>query len=232
MKRILLLAALLVMTGGTLQAQNWQELLKQTATSLGDRATEGKLTQYALPGSWSYTAPGVRFEGESAASDPGAALIASMVKEQLAKVYEKLGIQAGSSTVTFDNKGNFTVAVGGAESLGKLRVRRRDAHDLGTPLGRETREDRGRRRTRLPLRFGAAAALPHHPASGAGPKCQQPGFVAGGGIDAALELQGPLHRLRLRKKGVKFFEKFFNDGFMADPSFFMTIARTARPGTA
>jgi len=118
MKRILLLAALLVMTGGTLRAQNWQEMLKQTATSLGDRATEGKLTQYALPGSWSYTAPGVRFEGESAASDPGAALIASMVKEQLAKVYEKLGIQAGSSTVTFDNKGNFTVAVGEQKASG------------------------------------------------------------------------------------------------------------------
>ena len=118
MKRILLLAALLVMTGGTLRAQNWQELLKQTATSLGDRATEGKLTQYALPGSWSYTAPGVRFEGESAASDPGAALIASMVKEQLAKVYEKLGIQAGSSTVTFDNKGNVTVAVGEQKASG------------------------------------------------------------------------------------------------------------------
>ena len=118
MKRILLLAALLVMTGGTLRAQNWQELLKQTATSLGDRATEGKLTQYALPGSWSYTAPGVRFEGESAASDPGAALIASMVKEQLAKVYEKLGIQAGSSTVTFDNKGNFTVTVGEQKASG------------------------------------------------------------------------------------------------------------------
>lgn len=121
MKRILLLAALLVMTGGTLRAQNWQELLKQTATSLGDRATEGKLTQYALPGSWSYTAPGVRFEGESAASDPGAALIASMVKEQLAKVYEKLGIQAGSSTVTFDNKGNFTVAVGEQKASGSYK---------------------------------------------------------------------------------------------------------------
>ncbi|MCI7140911.1 DUF4923 family protein [Alistipes sp.] len=113
MKRILLLAAvLLCMTGGTLRAQNWQELLKQTATSLGDRATDGKLTQYALPGNWTYTAPGVRFEGESAASDPGAALIASMVREQLVKVYEKAGIRAGSSTVSFDNRGGFTTVIG------------------------------------------------------------------------------------------------------------------------
>lgn len=118
MKKILLLAALLCMTGGALRAQDWQELLKQTATSLGDRATEGKLTQYALPGSWSYTAPGVRFEGESAASDPGAALIASVVKEQLTKVYEKAGIQAGSCTVTFDSKGGFTVAVGEQKASG------------------------------------------------------------------------------------------------------------------
>lgn len=100
------------MTGGTLRAQNWQELLKQTATSLGDRATDGKLTQYALPGNWTYTAPGVRFEGESAASDPGAALIASMVREQLVKVYEKAGIRAGSSTVSFDNRGGFTTVIG------------------------------------------------------------------------------------------------------------------------
>ena len=118
MTQILLLAALLCMTGVALRAKAWQELLKQTATSLGDRATEGKLTQYALPGSWSYTAPGVRFEGESAASDPGAALIASVVKEQLAKVYEKAGIQAGSCTVTFDSKGGFTVAVGEQKASG------------------------------------------------------------------------------------------------------------------
>lgn len=113
MKRILLLAALCTMLGGgTLRAQNWQELLKQAATSLGDRATDGKLTQFALPGTWIYSAPGVRFEGDSAASDPGAALISSMVGEQLAKVYEKAGLQAGSSKVTFDSKGGFSAAFG------------------------------------------------------------------------------------------------------------------------
>lgn len=112
MKKTLLLTALCLMLGGPLRAQEWQELLKQTATSLGDRATEGKITQYALPGTWIYSAPGVRFEGDAAASDPGAALISSMVREQLVKVYEKAGMQAGSSKATFDNKGGFTVVFG------------------------------------------------------------------------------------------------------------------------
>ena len=86
-KRIVFPLFLLLLAGGTAAAQNWQEALKQAATAVGDKATDGKLTQYALPGTWTYSAPGVRFEGEEAAADLGAALLVPAISEQLAKLY-------------------------------------------------------------------------------------------------------------------------------------------------
>ena len=53
-KRIVFPLFLLLLAGGTAAAQNWQEALKQAATAVGDKATDGKLTQYALPGTWTY----------------------------------------------------------------------------------------------------------------------------------------------------------------------------------
>ena len=111
-KRIIFPLFLLLLAGGTAAAQNWQEALKQAATAVGDKATDGKLTQYALPGTWTYSAPGVRFEGEEAAADLGAALLVPAISEQLAKLYLAAGIQPGSSTVTFDREGGFTAAFG------------------------------------------------------------------------------------------------------------------------
>ena len=65
-----------------------------------------------MPGTWTYSAPGVRFEGEDAAADLGAALLVPAISEQLAKLYLAAGIQPGSSTVTFDREGGFTAAFG------------------------------------------------------------------------------------------------------------------------
>lgn len=116
-KRIVFPLFLLLLAGGTAAAQNWQEALKQAATAVGDKATDGKLTQYALPGTWTYSAPGVRFEGEAAA-DLGAALLVPAISEQLAKLYLAAGIQPGSSTVTFDREGGFTAAFGSQKLTG------------------------------------------------------------------------------------------------------------------
>ena len=66
MKRNLLLAiATLLLAGSSATAQDWKEALKKAATTAADKATDGKLTQYALAGTWNYTAPGVKFEGRS-----------------------------------------------------------------------------------------------------------------------------------------------------------------------
>ena len=51
MKKLLLFTASLLLLGGTTSsAQDWKEALKKAATAAADKATDGKLTQYALAG--------------------------------------------------------------------------------------------------------------------------------------------------------------------------------------
>ena len=92
MKRNLLLAiATLLLAGSFATAQDWKEALKKAATTAADKATDGKLTQYALAGTWNYTAPGVKFEGNDLLSQLGGSALEGTVKSQLDKVYQTVG---------------------------------------------------------------------------------------------------------------------------------------------
>lgn len=113
MKKILLsITALLLLAGGRAPAQEWKEALKKAATEAADKATDGKLTQYALAGTWNYTSPGVKFEGNDLLSQLGGTVLENSVKEQLAKVYQSVGIKPGAGAVTFGRDGAFTTQMG------------------------------------------------------------------------------------------------------------------------
>ena len=88
-KTLLSIAASLLLAGGTASAQDWQEALKKAATEAADKATDGKLTQYALVGTWNYSAPGVKFEGNDLLSQLGGSALEGTVKSQLDKVYQR-----------------------------------------------------------------------------------------------------------------------------------------------
>ena len=98
-KTLLSIAAALLLAGGAASAQDWQEALKKAATEAADKATGGKLTQYALVGTWNYSAPGVKFEGNDLLS-------------QLDKVYQTVGIKPGAGSVTFGKDGAFSTQMG------------------------------------------------------------------------------------------------------------------------
>ena len=82
MKKILFTTVVLLVAASA-AAQDWKDALKKIATTAVDEVTDGKLTQYALDGTWNYTGPGVKFEGEDMLSDLGAAALESTVVEQL-----------------------------------------------------------------------------------------------------------------------------------------------------
>ena len=119
MKRILSLLTLALLLGGPAAAQDWGELLKQTLTNAADKATDGKLTQYALPGTWSYSSPGVRFEGDDAAADLGAQLLSAALSDQLGKIYAKAGLTPGTGSITFAREGGFSASLGEQKIEGK-----------------------------------------------------------------------------------------------------------------
>ncbi|MFQ6941188.1 MAG: hypothetical protein ACLRSE_15185 [Alistipes finegoldii] len=65
MKRNLLLAiATLLLAGSFATAQDWKEALKKAATTAADKATDGKLTQYALAGTWRLHRSGREIRGQ------------------------------------------------------------------------------------------------------------------------------------------------------------------------
>jgi len=117
MKKILLSAAALLLLAGTASAQDWKEALKKAATAAADKATDGKLTQYALAGTWNYTGPGVKFEGEDLASELGGAALESSVVKQLTKAYALAGIKPGAGTFTFERDSDAFSATLGRHNL-------------------------------------------------------------------------------------------------------------------
>ncbi|WP_064975624.1 DUF4923 family protein [Alistipes provencensis] len=117
MKKILLSAAALLLLAGTTSAQDWKEALKKAATAAADKATDGKLTQYALAGTWNYTGPGVKFEGEDLASELGGAALESSVVKQLTKAYALAGIKPGAGTFTFERDSDAFSATLGRHNL-------------------------------------------------------------------------------------------------------------------
>lgn len=111
MKRIVILGAALLLAGG-LRAQDWKEALKKAATTAIDKATDGKLTEKALVGTWSYTGPGVKFESDDLLSELGGTVIESTVTGKLETAYALAGIKPGTSSFTFDKEHNFTAVFG------------------------------------------------------------------------------------------------------------------------
>ncbi len=109
---LLLVAACTVGTTGTAAAQDWKELLTKIATETADRLTDGELTEKALVGTWNYTQPGVRFEGEDLLAGATGTALESTVAKRLETAYRYAGICAGSCVFTFNEDETFCATVG------------------------------------------------------------------------------------------------------------------------
>lgn len=116
--RPLFAAAALLLLAIPAQAQDWKELLKKAATEVADQATGGKLTERAIVGSWNYTGPGVKFEGEDLLSSVGGTAMESTVTTRLEKAYLLVGIKPGACSFAFAEDKSFTATMGRRELSG------------------------------------------------------------------------------------------------------------------
>lgn len=112
MKKTLLILTASLLLAAPAEAQDWKEALKKAATTVADKATDGKLTQYALVGTWSYTGPGIKFESGDLAAEVGSAALETTLRSHLEKAYAFAGIEPGTCTFTFEKEGAFTAAFG------------------------------------------------------------------------------------------------------------------------
>lgn len=67
---------------------------------------------------WTYKQPGAAFTSENALAKAGGEVAATQVKEKLAAYYQKFGITASNTMLTFNNDGTFTGKIGGKSVKG------------------------------------------------------------------------------------------------------------------
>lgn len=130
MKRILTLFAMLALAIPGVQAQSWLDALKKGATTTADKATGGKLTEMALYGTWTYTQPSVKFEGEGLAASFGGSFIETLIVDQLAKIYARVGLEAGKGTLTFVKKDKKVTAAFDGHQIEGTYVFDAESHDI------------------------------------------------------------------------------------------------------
>lgn len=107
----LLLLLLLAPTVGA-TAQDWKEWLKNAATEVADKLTDGLLNRNGIVGTWNYTAPGVRFESDDWLNRLGSGALEAAVAGKLEKAYALVGIEPGVCCFAFDNEEGMTITAG------------------------------------------------------------------------------------------------------------------------
>ena len=75
--------------------------------------TGTKVSQQSLFGTWKYSQPGCAFTSEKLLAQAGGEIVATNVKTKLQPTYQKVGISASNTQVTFNQDGTFSAKIAG-----------------------------------------------------------------------------------------------------------------------
>ena len=75
--------------------------------------TDTKVSKQNLIGTWKYSQPGCAFTSEKLLAQAGGEIVASNVKTKLQPTFQKVGINASNTQVTFNQNGTFSAKVAG-----------------------------------------------------------------------------------------------------------------------
>ena len=77
-----------------------------------------KVTKQGLMGSWNYNGPGCAFTSQNLLAKAGGEVAATKIEQELAPYFEKTGISAQNTNVTFNEDGKFTAKIAGKSLSG------------------------------------------------------------------------------------------------------------------
>ncbi|MBQ9231742.1 MAG: DUF4923 family protein [Prevotella sp.] len=127
MKRIktTLVAAALLITAGIVVTSCGAGTLLQTLGSGGTIANAftsviglDKVTQRGLVGTWKYDGPGCAFTSENLLAKAGGEVAATKIEQELKPYFDKTGLTAQNTYVTFNEDGKFTASIAGKSFSG------------------------------------------------------------------------------------------------------------------
>lgn len=113
MKRLFItLVALFTLSSADAQILDaLKKVATEAVTEAVDNATGGALTQLAVIGTWSYTAPAVKLDGEDTLTSLSGSALSATLGKKLESAFTKVGITAGACSVTFNSDGTFTMPI-------------------------------------------------------------------------------------------------------------------------
>lgn len=135
MRRIFI-TLIALFTISTVNAQGWLDALKKVATEAVDKATDGALTKIAIVGSWSYSAPAVKLDGEDTLTSLSGSALSATLGSKMESIFAKVGIVEGSCSVTFNEDGTFTMPIKSRNITGTYTYNNED-NSLTMTLGQE-----------------------------------------------------------------------------------------------
>lgn len=135
MRRIFI-TLIALFTISTVNAQGWLDALKKVATEAVDKATDGALTKIAIVGSWSYSAPAVKLDGEDTLTSLSGSALSATLGSKMESIFAKVGIVEGACSVTFNEDGTFTMPIKSRNITGTYTYNNED-HSLTMTLGQE-----------------------------------------------------------------------------------------------
>ena len=127
MKKIatIMTAFCLLLTAGIVMTSCGAGTLLQTIGSGGTLANAftsviglDKVTKQGLVGSWNYNGPGCAFTSQNLLAKAGGEVAATKIEQELAPYFEKTGISAQNTNVTFNEDGKFTAKIAGKSLSG------------------------------------------------------------------------------------------------------------------
>ncbi len=107
MKRLLILAAALVMSVGV-QAQSLKDILGGLVGAIKENTT----TEQTIVGEWGYSKPAVALKSDNVLAQAGSSLMSGTIEKKMATYYEKVGLKAGSAAITLTEDKHFTLTMG------------------------------------------------------------------------------------------------------------------------
>lgn len=77
-----------------------------------------KVSAQGLIGTWQYKGPGCAFTSENLLAKAGGEVVAAQIEEKVLPYYQKLGLSASNTVVTFNNDNTFSAIIGGKNFSG------------------------------------------------------------------------------------------------------------------
>ena len=111
-----------------------KKVATEAVTEVVDNATDGALTQLAIIGTWSYTAPAVKLDGEDTLTSLSGSALSATLGKKLESAFTKVGITADACSVTFNSDGTFTMPIKNRNLTGTYTYNSED-HSLIMVIG-------------------------------------------------------------------------------------------------